>query len=298
MVVQRSRIMKNAIKDFYENSSEFLDQPVNLAFVDGNLGWELAENHACHSSLARHGRNRNSPRVNFLFDAITFCAGDDWDIDKAYRYVDFLINRSYMRYSYFDKDPFVVLESGVFVMNTNIHCNYLAHSCVSNRSLSSNWHLLDTWIELVDLGVEENVAIYLSHNLERCEDRWVLRNLSDVHHASRSGLSFTHAKKMFNFPNESSKVHSSNYYNNETYSAITGFFQGGRLSFGNLFYRDAAKIVEFEDLDKTVFSSTDFDSQFASNVVLAAISSKDVLKIAKKIESGVDYGFIEGIFRE
>lgn len=128
----------------------------------------IHSNTACHAGLNSPFRDcKTAPKgkIDYIYDHIVNyrLARDNHEPSTHMMFIDFLVNRSWLKEAYLSKNAARIWEDRVYVMDPTVDNNYLTQAMVMNRCHAENDKVLTSWVEMVKLGIEENTALMLAH---------------------------------------------------------------------------------------------------------------------------------------
>jgi hypothetical protein len=152
-----------------------------LGFMSRSGKVMVSNNHACHAGLRgsygwyfieEDGRDLNKRLGKYCLKAdplvaiYTAIVNDETPKDQQLPFVDYLINRSPWVDCFLDKDAKDVVDSGCWTLDPSQPSNYIAGACMATRWITEWPDRCKAWIAMVESGVDENEAMFLSHGMK------------------------------------------------------------------------------------------------------------------------------------
>jgi len=113
---------------------------------------------ACHFPL-----KNNSQGCSYVVDVTYNPTRTKDEARKAW--INFIINAPAFKGCVSEQTIDEIMEQGYIIINTSVPGNVLAMFCMAHRMVSERPHMIDTFWELIQRGIDEGYAYYLSHIL-------------------------------------------------------------------------------------------------------------------------------------
>lgn len=145
----------------------------------GNMGWHrvaavailkkdgkvhFSTNQACHAGLSLNGWGENGPGGVAVASGLMQPKKKEilWE-EEALKYLDWLLNRSPYACTFVSKTPEQALLDKFIISSGEHPSNLMAAGLVASRRLWEYPVIARVFCDLIDAGVEEDLAYYLAH---------------------------------------------------------------------------------------------------------------------------------------
>lgn len=218
---------------------------INIIFPDST---HVSPNQACHAGLSnnRNG-NKKSGSIAVVSALMKPKAAEVLYEEEAHYFLDWLLNRSPYSSTFIIKSAEEALYYKAIVSSSDHPSNLMAAGLVASRRLWEYPHIARVMVDLAKVGVNEDLAFYLSHIFRGSFDRSGSNNdwggCSSAHCSIDPGI--MGKEELFNFlshqPTNLNELFSkkNNYYG---YDAMYGVGAGYNTTINKKFpYKGAAK---------------------------------------------------------
>lgn len=117
-------------------------------------------NHACHAGLRRG--HLGEPKFAAIYSTIVY---SKLSREHQLMFIDYMINRSVWANCFINESVQEVIDT-CWILDPDQPSNYIAGACFATRWLSEWPHRCKAWVAMVEAGVDENEAMFLSHGLQ------------------------------------------------------------------------------------------------------------------------------------
>jgi len=151
----------------------------NYGFITGK-NWRIGGNSACHAGLRRAGEN-----IDYVVDIVypVKSAKSALQTDEMrIAYMDFIMNCKAYEGVIVNRNAKYCFHQGYVVANTDVPSNQLASCLFSLRMGNERPEMIKVWWELVQIGVDKDIAYIFAHSINILEGDVFFKGYVESHH--------------------------------------------------------------------------------------------------------------------
>lgn len=176
----------------------------------------------CHARINRQWRDDENKDTEITHLALNLSehykqCPDDFEKEAYKTYIDWLVNRSFVKNAFIPRKIDDILKNGV-LMNVEHNINVLATAAILTRHVSEFPTKRRLFGEVVDLGFSEELGLFVSTFFDRKGDAVYINRWGGGHHALSNNMDVEELRNTFakGFPEKDearpySKFHMENY---------------------------------------------------------------------------------------
>lgn len=198
--------------------------------VVGTKNIHHVSNTACHAGLndREYGMPDNGDRIAVIH-SIQHCCTKPLLHEEKLKFLDWLLNRSPYCSVFVSKSAKSALKREVIICDADTPANLMAGGMVAARTLSEYVTVVRVWFDLVNLGVNENLAFLVGHIIQTNRERTYISFDALAGHCSIDGYNIGE-EIVENFINSKPISLKGSYKNQSNYSGLhVTWHKGGHL---------------------------------------------------------------------